>query len=80
MTKVHIPIVVCFSWTGEVHFYIKHGDKDDDNYSMAYLDLLGISLFDIVQETNHDETYLISCTPTNAESSSQLMFVCNNLL
>jgi len=35
------------------NLYIEHGDKHDDDYSMVYLDLLGIFQLDIIKETNH---------------------------
>ena len=32
--------------SGKVHLHTEDGDKDNDDSSMAYLDLLGISQFD----------------------------------
>ena len=54
--------------SSEVYLYIEHGNKDTDSSSLAYLDSLGISQFDTIQETNHEQTYLTSYTPTEVES------------
>jgi len=54
--------------TGEVHLYIEHWDKDNDSSSIAYLDSLGISQFNIAQETNYEQTYLTAYTPTEVDS------------
>ena len=59
--------------TREVHLYIEHGDKDNDSSSIAYLDSLGISQFNTIQETNHEQTYFTSYSPTKVESPIQPM-------